>query len=65
MSNILFITEGLSDEPDFLKKMFSIFYPDKSYNIYSYNTSIHTLVDNLFTDGKLDKDLDIRLTLKE
>lgn len=65
MSNILFITEGLNDEPDFLEKMFSVFYPNKTYNVYSYQTSIHTLVDNLFTDGKLDKDLDIRLTLKE
>lgn len=65
MSNILFITEGLTDEPEFLEKMFQIFHPNKSYNIYSYKTSIHTLVDKLFVKGKLDKDLDIRLTLKE
>ena len=65
MDNILFITEGLTDEPTFLEKMFCIFHPNKSYNIYSYTTSIHTLVDKLFIEGELDKNLDIRLTLKE
>lgn len=63
--NILFITEGPVDEPDFLQKMFQTFYPNKVYNIYSYNTNIHDLVSKLFNNGKLDDDLDIKLTLRE
>ena len=58
MSNILFITEGPEDEKDFLEKMFDICYKYKKYEIYSYNTTIHTLVDILF-------DEDIKLTLRE
>lgn len=64
-SNILFITEGIIDEPKFLEEMFKTFFPNKQYNIYSYKTSIHTLIDKLFTNGKLDEGLDIRLTLRE
>ncbi len=66
MSNILFITEGPEDEKDFLEKMFDICYKYKKYEIYSYNTTIHTLVDILFDeDGNIDEDLDIKLTLRE
>ena len=66
MSNILFITEGPVDEKEFLEKMFDICYKDKKYEIYSYNTTIHTLVDILFDeDGNIDEDLDIKLTLRE
>ena len=66
MSNILFITEGPEDEKDFLEKMFDICYKYKKYEIYLYNTTIHTLVDILFDeDGNIDEDLDIKLTLRE
>lgn len=65
MSNILFITEGLIDEPEFLSKMIDVCYRNKNYNIYSYNTTIHTLVQKLFIDGKIDEDIDIRLALRE
>lgn len=64
-NNILFITEGPVDEMDFVKKMFQIFYPDKEYKVYPYNTNIHDLISKLFEDDKLDEDLDIRLTLRE
>ena len=66
MSNILFITEGPVDEKEFLEKMFDICYKDKKYEIYSYNTTIHTLVSSLFDkSGHIDEDLDIKLTLRE
>lgn len=65
MSNILFITEGINDEPNFIKTMFNICYKDKKYEIYSYETTIHTLVSKILKNGKFDEDLDIRLTLKE
>lgn len=65
MSNILFITEGTIDEPEFLKKMIKVCYRNKNYNIYSYNTTIHTLIQKLFIDGKIDEDIDIRLALRE
>lgn len=64
MNNILFITEGPVDEKDFLEKMYEIFYPGKDYNIYPYETKIHTLTASLFQEDKLDENLDIRLTLK-
>ena len=65
MSNILFITEGLVDEVNFINAIYNVCYKSKKYNIYSYKTTIHTLVSKLFVNGKIDKDLDIRLTLKE
>lgn len=52
MSNILFITEGSVDEKEFLEKMFNVCYSDKKYTIYSYNTTIHTLISKLFESGR-------------
>lgn len=65
MSNILFITEGPVDEKEFLEKMFNVCYSDKKYTIYSYNTTIHTLIFKLFENGHIDEDLDIKLALRE
>ncbi len=65
MSNILFITEGPVDEKEFLEKMFNVCYSDKKYTIYSYNTTIHTLISKLFENGNIDEDLDIKLALRE
>ena len=39
---ILFICEGSSDEPKFLKLMMRKVFPQHKYEIYSYNTTIHS-----------------------
>ena len=64
---ILFICEGESDEPDFLKRLMSRSYSSFAYEIYSYRMTIHTLASILresysdFADG----DTGIRLILRE
>lgn len=64
---LLFICEGLQDEPDFLRHMMLKVFPDISYKIYSYRTTIHTLASRLkneypdFDDGYHD----IRLILRD
>ena len=55
MSNILFITEGLVDEVNFINNIYNICYKNKKYNIYSYKTTIHTLVSKLFVNDKIDE----------
>lgn len=47
---ILFICEGSSDEPKFLKLMMRKVFPQHKYEIYSYNTTIHTLAAKLKKD---------------
>lgn len=65
--NILFICEGLEDEPGFIKKLMSVSYPSLKYRVYSYKTTIHTLASKLdhdypdFNSGEVD----IQLILKE
>ena len=64
--NLLFITEGECDEPKFIRKMLRKCFSNVEYNIYSYNTTIHTLAKKMFNKkGEIDKDLDIRGVLKE
>lgn len=48
--NILFICEGLEDEPGFIKKLMSVSYPSLKYRVYSYKTTIHTLASKLDHD---------------
>lgn len=64
--DLLFITEGESDEPDFIKKFLKICIPNVEYNIYPYTTTIHTLAKSIFNKkGEIDEDLDIKKVLKE
>lgn len=64
--NILFITEGETDEPNFIKKYLKKCIPNVEYNIYSYSTTIHTLAKLLFgKDNEIDEDLNIKNVLKE
>ena len=64
---ILYICEGLTDEPGFLHCLMGKCFPFISYDIYSYRTTIHTLARHLrneypdFDNG----DYDIRLILRE
>lgn len=64
--DLLFITEGEPDEPDFIKKFLEICIPNVEYNIYPYTTTIHTLAKSIFNkNGEIDEDLDIKKVLKE
>lgn len=64
--DLLFITEGESDEPNFIKKFLRICIPNVEYNIYSYTTTIHTLAKSIFDKkGEIDENLDIKKVLKE
>lgn len=64
---ILYICEGLQDEPGFLKKLMEKSYPDVPYRIYPYKTTIHTLASKLSEDYEdFDSgDYDIRLIIRE
>lgn len=64
--DLLFITEGETDEPDFIKKFLKVCIPNVEYNIYSYSTTIHTLARAIFNrKGEIDEDLDIKKVLRE
>lgn len=61
---ILFIVEGDTDEPEFFKQANAVFYHQYEIEYYTYNTSIHDLIDALFQGEELDKDIDIRRALR-
>ena len=48
--NFLFIVEGETDEPIFLKRLFSKCYSKQEYKIYTYKTNLHTLAKHLEDD---------------
>ena len=64
---ILYICEGLQDEPLFLSRMMKMAYPSIRYNVYSYKTTIHTLAAKLSRDyGDFDSgESDIQLILRD
>lgn len=61
---ILFIVEGETDEPDFLNKVREQLFQNYDIEYYTYNTSIHDLIDGLCPDGEFCEDFDLKLTLK-
>lgn len=61
--NVLYIVEGKAEET-LLSKLWNRFGIDLNYTVYRYNTNIHVLIELLFTDDKLDEDLDIVRVLK-
>lgn len=62
--NILFIVEGESDEPDFLGELFRTCFPNAEIRCWSYRTSLHDLVCELYPAGEFDSDIDILLCLR-
>lgn len=60
-SNILFIVEGEVTEPKLIEKMNSVLNITEKRNVYTYETSIYELYEEL----RLDDHLDIVLVLKE
>lgn len=62
----LFIVEGDSDEPAFIKQMFLKCYKKEEYHTYSYRANIHMLAGELMKNyPDFDEDnIDIKLILK-
>lgn len=60
-ADILFIVEGKVAEPTLIDKLLYVFNIHEKYTIYSYETSIYELYEELL----LDEDLDVALTLRE
>ena len=62
---VLFVVEGEKGEPRFLTKMHQLLLGTKPGNIYSCGFSIHRLLKKMFTEGRVDENLDIVSVLRE
>lgn len=63
---ILFIVEGKNDEPEVIRKLMKICYPDVEYEYSVCKKNIHMLIAELKDKrGNIDKDLDIQKVLQE
>lgn len=64
--NALFIVEGNSDEPIFIRRLFEKCYAKQEYKTYVYKTNLHILAKRLEEDyPDFDEDeIDIRLVLR-
>lgn len=65
--NILFVVEGLNDEPRFLRRLLQVCYSTQLFNTYSYKTNIHVLAKHLedeYPDFE-NEDIDIQLILRQ
>ena len=64
--SFLFIVEGETDEPAFIKQMFQKCYPQLLYKTYSYKTNLHILAKRLEEDYPdfVQDETDIRLILR-
>ena len=63
--NILVIVEGERAEDIFIRSIFSVSFPDQKIDIYSYGTSIHQLINELYPRGVFDPDLDLCALLEK
>jgi len=61
---ILLIVEGPNDEKALVEKLWDRFDKGAYYSIYTYETNIYVLMNQLFEDGEIDKDLDLLRLLK-
>ena len=56
--NILFVLEGGRAEPRFLGKMVTLLRTQIDYEMFSYRTNLHKMLDGMFIGDKIDTDLD-------
>lgn len=64
---ILFVVEGLSDEPKFIRRLLQVCYSSQQFKTYSYKTNIHVLAKRLedeYPDFE-NEDIDIQLILRQ
>ena len=62
--NILFVVEGGRSEPRFLHNLMRTFRSDVSYDVFTYRTNIHKMLEGMFVDGDIDHDLDFLTYLR-
>lgn len=56
--NILFVVEGGRAEPRLLKRLVKVMRTFDNYEIFSYNTNIHKMLEGMFIGDEIDTDLD-------
>lgn len=56
--NILFVVEGERTEPRLLKRLVKVMRTFENYEIFSYNTNIHKMLEGMFIGDEIDSDLD-------
>ena len=64
---ILFVVEGLNDEPKFIRRLLQVCYSTQQFKTYSYKTNIHVLAKRLedeYPDFE-NEDIDIQLILRQ
>ena len=61
---ILLIVEGPNDEKSLVEKLWDRFDRGADYSIYTYETNIYVLMNQLFKDGEIDENLDLLRLLK-
>ena len=64
--NFLFIVEGDTDEPRFIKQLFQKCYSSVKFKTYTYRTNLHNLakiIEEEYSDFEEDE-IDIKLVLK-
>ncbi len=62
--NILFVLEGGKAEPRFLKKIITLMRTYSEYEVFSYKTNLHHMLDGMFVGNDIDEDLDFLEYLK-
>ena len=64
---ILFVVEGLNDEPKFIRKLLQVCYSSQQFKTYSYKTNIHVLAKRLEDEypNFENEDIDIQLILRQ
>ena len=56
--NILFVLEGAKTEPRLLKHLVTFMRNQEKYEVFTYRTNIHAMLEELFEDDEIDMDLD-------
>jgi hypothetical protein len=56
--NILFVLEGAKTEPRLLKHPVTFMRNQEKYEVFTYRTNIHAMLEELFEDDEIDMDLD-------
>ena len=63
--NILFIVEGKKKEPELINKIYSKCFANENYEVFSYETNIHDLIERIYLNGEIDEAFSIQNFLRE
>ncbi len=56
--NILFVVEGGRSEPRFLDNLMRTFRSDEKYEVFTYGTNIHKMIEGMMVGGDIDYNLE-------